>query len=179
MSDDVEKFEMPRLPGGKIDLDVREKILSRYMEGANQKEIADEFKVSAGAVRNIIKNDDRAKAIRDNKIDYDLANRTKVLNKAFAVAESLIERCTDEFRLKALVDTINVLIHTRRIEEGLTGATPASTRPFEMTIRLEGPAQAVAELETFPELSAGDQVVDANPIEYEPALPSQPVDDFT
>lgn len=179
---ELEQFEMPRLPGGKIDMDTREQILSRYMEGANQKEIAEEFKVSRGTVKNIVKNDERATAIRENKIDYDAIARVRVLNKGFAVVESLIERCTDEFRLKALVDTLNVLVHTRRIEEGLSGASAAGGTKLEMTFKIEGGEKFVDTVDSFPELSQGDQMEEDNPIDaeiVEEPLPSKPVDDYT
>lgn len=160
-----EMFEIPRLPGGKIDLGVREQILSRHMEGATQKQIAEEFGISMGGVRGVIKSDERASKIRDNKIDYDGPNRIRVLNKAFALAETMLERCTDEFRLKSLVDSINILVHTRRIEEGLTGAGIADMKPFTMNVLIASGVKEAAAKEDFPELSAGDMVVEANPVE--------------
>lgn len=180
MSDEEpEKFEMPRLPGGKIDLGMREQILSRWLEGANKKTIAEEFKVSAGAIRNIINSEERTTAVKNNKLDFGSPERIRVLNKAFVVAESMIERCNDEFRFKTLVDALNVLIHTRRIEEGLTGASAAGGTKLEMTFKMEEGTKTI-EGESFPELAEGDVVVEDNPVsEAEEALPSKPEDDYT
>jgi len=180
VSDEAEQFLVPRMPGGKIDMDMRERILAAYLDGKNQSDIAEEFKVSKSAVRGIIRSDERVSLVKNNKIEYNVVNRLKVLDKAFFQVESMIERCSDEFRMKNLVDSLNVLIHTRRIEEGLTGASVASMKAFTMNVTIQDAVKKLAEEDDLPELSAGDSTIDVNPVEEaQIEEPAAPTDDFT